>query len=99
VATDARAAVAGDARALDAHAEPELLQRRWFAAVAAARSVEAECEVLFKVLEISREAWLRGRAQLARLESLRDSLGDELWVADQLSVVHAIPAPTEKSAA
>ena len=59
----------------DADPAAELLQRRWFAAAAAAKSLEAECEVLLEVLEISRQAWRAARAQLARLEALSGCAG------------------------
>jgi hypothetical protein len=74
-----------------ADAEPvaELLQRRWFAAAAAAKSLEAECEVLLEVLEISREAWRVARAQLAKLETLRDTLGEQLAAAYESSTAPA----------
>jgi hypothetical protein len=61
-------------------AEPaaELLQRRWFAAAAAVKNVDAECEVLLEVLELSREAWHAARERLAKLQTLRDTLGEQL---------------------
>lgn len=62
----------------DAEPAAELLQRRWFAAAAAVKSVDAECEVLLEVLELSREAWRVARARLANLEALRDTLGEQL---------------------
>src|ERR1700730_11538292 len=51
----------------DAEPAAELLQRRWFAAAAAARSLEAECAVLLEVLEVSRQACGAGRARLPRV--------------------------------
>jgi hypothetical protein len=85
----------------DAEPAAELLQRRWFAAAAAAKSLEAECEVLLQVLEISREAWRSARAQLAKLETLRDTLGDQLAAAHEPSTAPADAAPSyeEMSAA
>ncbi len=78
----------------DAEPAAELLQRRWFAAAAAAKSLEAECEVLLEVLEISRQAWRAARAQLARLETLRDTLGDQLAAAHESSAAPADAAPS-----
>jgi hypothetical protein len=69
----------------DAEPAAELLQRRWFAAAAAVKSVDAECEVLLEVLELSREAWRVARARLARLETLRDTLGEQLAAAYESS--------------
>ncbi|MGC2033446.1 MAG: hypothetical protein WA642_25745 [Steroidobacteraceae bacterium] len=85
----------------DAGPAAELLQRRWFAAAAAAKSLEAECEVLLEVLEISRQAWRAARAQLARLETLRDTLGDQLAAAHEPCAAPADAAPSyeEMSAA
>jgi len=82
----------------DAEPAAELLQRRWFAAAAAAKSLEAECEVLLEVLEISRQAWRAARAQLARLETLRDTLGDQLAAAHE-PCADAAPSYEEMSAA
>src|ERR1700674_3956679 len=83
--TNARAAQAGAMAARFADPEPatELLERRWFAALAAAKSLQAECDVLLGVLEQSADAWRRARAQLAQLEALRDALGNQLAAMDE----------------
>lgn len=60
----------------------ELLERRWFAALKAASTTRAECETLLEAIERTKVAWNRARARLAELESLRDSLGDELAALD-----------------
>jgi hypothetical protein len=73
----------------DAEPAAELLQRRWFAAAAAVKSVDAECEVLLEVLELSREAWRVARARLAELETLRDTLGEQLAAAYESSTAPA----------
>jgi len=78
----------------DAEPAAELLQRRWFAAAAAARSLEAECAVLLEVLEISREAWRVARAQLAKSETLRDTLGEQLAAAYESSTAPADAPPS-----
>ena len=78
----------------DAEPAAELLQRRWFAAAAAARSLEAESAVLLEVLEISREAWRVARAQLAKLETLRDTLGEQLAAAYESST-HPVESSTD----
>lgn len=65
-------------RQVDGDAAAELLERRWFAAVRAARAIEGECEVLMGVMELTEDAWRRARAQLVELETLRDALGEQL---------------------
>ena len=67
----------GDAAAI-------MLERRWFASMRAVRSLQAECETLREVVEMSEEEWRRARTELARLESLRDALGEELAERDAL---------------
>ena len=44
--------------------------------------METECETLRQLLEMVEGAWKHARAELARLEALRDALGDELEFAD-----------------
>jgi hypothetical protein len=63
-------------------AATNLLERRWFAANNAATAVRAECEVLREVVELAETSWRRARAQLARLEVLRDCLGEVLAELD-----------------
>jgi hypothetical protein len=84
MATYARAAQAGAmvVRYVDAEPATELLERRWFAALAAVRSLQAECDVLLGVLELSGDAWRRACAQLAQLEAVRDALGNHLAAMD-----------------
>jgi hypothetical protein len=55
-----------------------LLERRWFASIAAVRAMHAECDVLREVMERTEEAWRRARSELSRLESLRDALAEAL---------------------
>jgi ribonuclease D len=66
----------------DGELTAEFLERRWFAALSAAKSVQSECEVLLEVVQQAEEAWRRSRAKLAELESLRDALGDQLAAVD-----------------
>jgi hypothetical protein len=61
-----------------------LLERRWFASMSAARALQAECEVLRGVMELAEGAWRRARIELARLEEIRDALGEELADRDRL---------------
>jgi hypothetical protein len=76
----------------DRDAAANLLERRWFSSIAAARAAEAECEVLREVLEFAEAAWRRARLQLAELECLRDALGDELTALDACDIPEQISA-------
>jgi len=58
-------------------------ERRWFASMRAVRAMQTECETLRELLDMVEGAWRRARAELARLEALRDALGDELEFADR----------------
>ena len=66
----------------DADLAMDLLERRWFAASAAAKSLQAECDVLFEVVQLAEDAWGCAYAKLSRLEELRDALGDQLAARD-----------------
>lgn len=65
-------------RHADGDAAAGLLERRWFASIAAARIMQAECEVLREVVALAEDSWRRALSQLARLEAMRDALGEEL---------------------
>ena len=69
-------------RYTDRDTAANLLERRWFSSIAAARAMQAECEVLREVLETAETAWRRARTQLVQLECLRDALGDQLAEID-----------------
>jgi hypothetical protein len=62
----------------DGEPAAELLERRWFAALRAAKGVQAECEVLMGVMELAEDAWQQARSRLLELETLRDALGEQL---------------------
>ena len=66
----------------DGDTAASLLERRWFAFIAAARAMQAECEVLREVVTLAEDSWRRACHQLARLEALRDALGEELADAE-----------------
>ena len=70
----------------DGFADPDLaidhLERRWFAAAAAVKSLQAECDVLLEVVHLAEDAWGCAYAKLSRLEELRDALGDRLAARD-----------------
>ena len=70
-------------RYLSVEGASDLLERRWFAALAAAKAMQSECEVQRKVVQLAAASWQRARAQLAALEKLRDALGDELAALDE----------------
>jgi hypothetical protein len=59
-----------------------LLERRWFGAAAAARTMQVECEVLNEIMELAAADWRRSRARLEVLEKLRDALGEQLAALD-----------------
>jgi chromosome condensin MukBEF complex kleisin-like MukF subunit len=58
------------------------IERRWFASMSAIRALQAECETLRELMDTVDAAWRRARAQLTRLEAVRDALGDELATRD-----------------
>ena len=67
------------------------LERRWFAAMTAARGRQAQCEALRVLAERSVDAWRSACKDLDRLESLRDALGEELAERDN-RWAHPVPA-------
>jgi hypothetical protein len=71
-----------DAFTLDCHDDDDTaaneVERRLFAAVAAVKSAEGQCDLLRHVKESAEDAWQRSRARLADLETLRDVLGKQL---------------------
>jgi hypothetical protein len=69
---------------VEGEAALEMLERRWFATFNAASAARAECEALLEALEMTEAAWNRARVRFAKLESLRDALGDELAALDNL---------------
>jgi hypothetical protein len=69
-------------RDAEGDAAASLLERRWFASITAVRAMQAECEVLREGMEMAEEAWRRARSRLARLEAVRDALGEELAERD-----------------
>jgi hypothetical protein len=64
----------------------QIWERRWFAASAAVKSVQAECEVLLAVIQLAVDEWRRSCAQLAQLEALRDALGERLAAMNESRV-------------
>jgi hypothetical protein len=67
---------------IDCESAAELLQRRWFAALRAAGSAQAECDVLLGVKKLAEDAWRQTQARLLDLETLRDALGEQLAALD-----------------
>jgi hypothetical protein len=77
-------------------AAASLVERRWFAFIAAARAMRAECEVLREVVMLAEDSWRRACRQLARLEGLRDALGEELADAEGLRWQQNAPAKIDR---
>jgi hypothetical protein len=69
-------------RFMDGEAAAEVLERRWFAAFKAASCARAECEALIETIMTAEAAWAEARERLAKLESLRDALGEEVAELD-----------------
>lgn len=69
-------------RYVDGDAAVNLLERRWFAAVAAAKAMQSECEVLKAVVQQAEADLALAQEQLATLETLRDRLGEDLAALD-----------------
>jgi uncharacterized protein YqfA (UPF0365 family) len=59
-----------------------ILERRWFAAVAAAKAMHSECEVLKAVVQQAEADLALALAQLETLQRLRDGLGEKLAALD-----------------
>lgn len=62
----------------DDDAVPNMVERRFFATLAAVQTLKGECEVLRDVMELAEEAWRAARTRLVDLESLSDELGMQL---------------------
>jgi hypothetical protein len=67
---------------VDNDAAQALIERRWFAAITAVRTLQAECDVLREAMERAEGAWRHAHSRLVRLEALRDALGEELAERD-----------------
>jgi hypothetical protein len=65
-------------RGADEDVGADLLERRWFASMAAAQAKQAECNALLEVMALARASWHESNAALLRLEALRDALGERL---------------------
>lgn len=61
---------------------PAILERRWFAAHNACLAQREQCEFIRQSLEQAERAWREAHGRLMALESLRDSLGQELAEVD-----------------
>jgi hypothetical protein len=67
---------------LDSEPTANLLERRWFAAQSATRSLQAECDLLLEALNLAQVAWQRAQSQLAGFEALSDALENQLAAMD-----------------
>jgi hypothetical protein len=63
---------------VDAEATTELLERRWFAAMAAVESLREDCRIRLGIVAQAKHAWRRECERLAKIEALRDALGEQL---------------------
>jgi hypothetical protein len=68
-----------------------LLERRWFAAARATAEIKNECDALAQVIELTQAAWRGARLRLAKLEALRELLGEELAAAEARESVPSFP--------
>jgi hypothetical protein len=75
---------------LDSEPTANLLERRWFAAQSAARSLQAECDLLLEALNLAQVAWQRAQSQLAEFEALSDALENQLAAMD-MPTIAALP--------
>jgi len=73
-------------------AAANLLERRWFASITAARAKQAECDALLAVMAQAKASWQEARAELARLEALRDALDEEMAERNSLREAFATAA-------
>jgi uncharacterized protein YicC (UPF0701 family) len=60
----------------DSDIAANLLERRWFASMTAARAKQAECDALLEVMAMVKASWRYSRAELLKLEAVRDALAD-----------------------
>ena len=67
---------------LDSQPAAELLARRWFAALAAIRSLQAESDLLLERLMLADAAWRQAHAQLAEFEAIREALEQEMFAME-----------------
>jgi len=58
--------------------ESSLREQRWFAALSAAKALQAECEVLLQVRDMADAEWRRAVGRLKAFETLCDALGEEV---------------------
>jgi hypothetical protein len=70
-----------------------LVERRFFAALAAVKATQEECRLLHDVIALAEESWRRARARLAELERVRDALGQHVVDVDSKHALASQPAP------
>jgi flagellar biosynthesis chaperone FliJ len=71
-----------------AEGSPALLERRWFAAHNACIAQREQCDHIRQSLEQAEQAWRLAYAKLRTLETLRETLGQELAEADATRECH-----------
>jgi hypothetical protein len=67
---------------VDTEPHMQLLERRWFAAMAAVKGVEEECSVLLAVLKLAEADWRNARSRLVELENLKEGLEQQMAQAE-----------------
>jgi hypothetical protein len=80
---------------IDVEATTELLERRWFAAMAAVESLREDCKIRLGIVAQAQDAWRRECEQLAKIEALRDALGEQLAKHETRSLGCGTAAPCE----
>jgi hypothetical protein len=81
------------AQDLDSEPTANLLERRWFAAQAATRGLQAKCDLLLEALNLAQAAWQRAQNQLAAFVALGDALETQLAAMDMPSIPAAPEHP------
>jgi hypothetical protein len=74
---------------MESEAAVEMLERRWFATYKSAEGMRSKCNALLAVVAAAETAWRLALTELAKIETLRDALGDQLSRIDD----HVEPAP------
>jgi hypothetical protein len=73
-----------------------LVERRYFAALAAVKAIQEECRILEDVMTLAEESWRRAHGRLAELERVRDALGQHLVDLDARQALTLRPATVRR---
>jgi hypothetical protein len=80
-----------DRYAWDGEAMSNLLERRWFAALTAAKAMQSECAVLREVVDQAEAAWRRARWRLEKLENMCDALAEDYYLHHEVRLPPVVP--------